>query len=193
MCRYCGLDRPENPGAICTNRLLDGPHVWVDDAGVFVPELNTDPEPQLNATMVAMTSSNFDARQTPRDLFDRLNAEFKFTLDAAASKENALCTEFFTVEEDALSRCWKGRVFCNPPYGRQKTGDFVRKAVAERDCAEVIVVLVPSRTDTRWFHDVVYQSSGIEVRFIKGRLKSPGRKVSWPFASMLIEIGRAHV
>lgn len=48
MCRYCGLDRPENPGAICTNRLLDGPHVWVDDAGVFVPELNTDPEPQLN-------------------------------------------------------------------------------------------------------------------------------------------------
>ena len=141
-----------------------------------------------NATMAVMTSSEFEAWQTPKDLFARLNEEFNFTLDAAASKENALCSEFFTIEEDALSRCWKGRVFLNPPYGRQKTGDFVRKAVAERDCAEVIVVLVPSRTDTRWFHDVVYQQAGIDVRFIKGRLKSPGRKVPWPFASMLIVI-----
>lgn len=141
-----------------------------------------------NATMAAMTSSEFEAWQTPRDLFDKLNAEFGFTLDATASKENTLCPAFFDIETDAMKQQWSGSVWMNPPYGPKKTGEFVRRAVAQRNNCTVIVVLVPSRTDTRWFHDVVYQKPGVEVRFIKGRLKSPGRKVPWPFASMLIII-----
>jgi len=64
---------------------------------------------------------------TPQSVFDSLNKEFKFTLDPAATKQNAKCKKFFTVKEDGLKQSWLGeRVFCNPPYGRV-IGDWVKK------------------------------------------------------------------
>lgn len=116
-------------------------------------------------------SCHFSSRSsdwaTPQAFFDDLDAEFQFTLDPCASKDNAKCHMFYTEMEDGLSRSWAGeRVFMNPPYGRQ-IGKWIAKAYSESQRGATVVCLVPSRTDTRWWHD--YCMKG-EVRFIRGRL-----------------------
>lgn len=74
------------------------------------------------------------------------------------------------------------RVFCNPPYGTALE-KWVKKAYAERNNAELIVMLIPSRTDTRWFHDYILGTA--EIRFIKGRLRFGGSENSAPFPSLI--------
>ncbi|WP_205904891.1 DNA N-6-adenine-methyltransferase [Deinococcus sp. S9] len=70
---------------------------------------------------------------TPRDFFEELNLEFGFTLDAAASHENALCPRYFTKEDDALRQDWGDEiVFVNPPYGRELR-HWVAKAAREAE------------------------------------------------------------
>lgn len=57
---------------------------------------------------------------TPRRLFEELNDEFEFTIDVAASSENAKCARFYSEKDDGLSKSWEGEVvFCNPPYGKE--------------------------------------------------------------------------
>lgn len=64
-----------------------------------------------------MFSSGKDDWETPKDLFDKLNEEFGFTLDACATDENAKCSHYFTEDTDGLSQDWQGQtVYCNPPY-----------------------------------------------------------------------------
>ena len=119
---------------------------------------------------------------TPQDFFDKLNEEFHFDLDPCSTHENAKCFYHFTREDDGLSKEWSGhRVFCNPPYGRE-IGPWVAKCA--RGGADIAVALLPSRTDTRWFHDHIYGKA--EIRFIKGRLKFGGCKDSAPFPSMVV-------
>lgn len=72
-------------------------------------------------------SSKTDMWATPQDFFDALDAEFHFTLDACAVKENAKCEAYYTPEQDGLDQPWTGRVWCNPPYGRN-VGQWVKKA-----------------------------------------------------------------
>jgi len=127
---------------------------------------------------------------TPLDLFAELEQEFgPFYLDAAASPENALCPSFYSVEDNALRRPWYGRVFCNPPYGRE-LGKWVRKAQDEvdKEHAEVVVMLLPAYTSVSWFHDVIWcvEPVNITVRFLRGRLKFRGAKHPAPFASMIV-------
>jgi site-specific DNA-methyltransferase (adenine-specific) len=119
---------------------------------------------------------------TPQDVFDKLNAEFGFTLDPSATRENAKCPKFYTREDDGLAQNWKGeRVFCNPPYGRE-IGPWVKKMATGG--ASITVGLLPARTDTRWFHDHIYGKA--EIRFVRGRLKFGGSKNSAPFPSMIV-------
>ena len=131
----------------------------------------------------AMYSSASDNWETPQDFFDALNAEFHFTLDAAASDENAKCARYFTKVQDGLAQDWTGVVWCNPPYGRE-VGRWVAKAAKSAEKGAVVVMLLPARTDTRWFHD--YINGRAEVRFVKGRLKFGGAKSSAPFPSMVV-------
>lgn len=119
---------------------------------------------------------------TPQDLFDELNNRHKFNLDPCATKENAKCKKFFTKKEDGLKQSWKNkRVFMNPPYGRG-IGSWIKKA--SEGGAEIVVCLLPARTDTKWFHNYIYNKSKIE--FIKGRLKFGGHQNSAPFPSMIV-------
>jgi site-specific DNA-methyltransferase (adenine-specific) len=119
---------------------------------------------------------------TPQEFFDVLDKEFKFNLDPCATNENAKCVKFYTEEDDGLVQDWKGaRVFCNPPYGRV-IGDWVKKCATGG--GKLTVALLPARTDTRWFHDYIYNKA--EIRFIKGRLKFGGHKNSAPFPSMVV-------
>lgn len=74
-----------------------------------------------------MFSSKTDLWATPQALFDDLNKEFGFTLDACALPENAKCERYYSPQEDGLQQPWEGVVWCNPPYGRQ-IGEWVKKA-----------------------------------------------------------------
>tara|TARA_R110002126_G_C10183612_1_gene475248 strand:+ start:67 stop:501 length:435 start_codon:yes stop_codon:yes gene_type:complete len=133
-----------------------------------------------------MPPSATDDWATPRDLFNVLNEEHRFDLDVAASSTNALCKEWFGLDHldearrDGLKADWYGHVWCNPPYGRV-IKDWVLKASQHHD---LVVMLLPARTDTRWFHELVLPNA--DVKFIKGRLKFGGHTVSAPFPSMLV-------
>ena len=70
----------------------------------------------INKGMMVSDSSEWE---TPQEFYDRLDAIYRFTLDVAATPENAKCEAFYTEEDDALGLAWPGRVWCNPPYGRQ--------------------------------------------------------------------------
>lgn len=132
--------------------------------------------------MAVHYSSKTPEWSTPQAFFDTLDAEFDFTLDPAATKENAKCKKFYTEEENGLKQDWKGeRVFVNPPYGRV-IGDWVKKM--SESGAEVCVALLPARTDTRWFHQYIYGKA--QVRLLKGRLKFGDSKTSAPFPSMVV-------
>lgn len=132
----------------------------------------------------AMFSSKTDMWETPQDFFDKLNREFNFTLDVCATPENAKCENFYSPEQDGLSLSWNGRVWCNPPYGRQ-VGQWVEKAYMSAQAGALVVMLLPARTDTAWFHGYIYHRKEVEIRFVRGRLKFGGSKTCAPFPSML--------
>ena len=132
-----------------------------------------------------MFSSNTDEWYTPIDFFNQLDQEFHFNLDPCATDENHKCDKYFTKEIDGLSQKWGGcRVFCNPPYGRV-IGEWVKKSYEEsRKPNTIVVMLIPARTDTKWFHEYIYGKA--EIRFVKGRLKFGGCKNAAPFPSMVV-------
>lgn len=128
-------------------------------------------------------SSNTPEWATPQSFFDALNREFSFTLDPCSTHENAKCEKHYTKEDDGLSQSWGGQVvFCNPPYGRELP-KWVKKCYDESRHATV-VMLIPARTDTSYFHDYIYGKA--EIRFIRGRLKFNDGKQGAPFPSMVV-------
>jgi len=124
---------------------------------------------------------------TPKSYFDEVNEEFNFTLDACAEEWNKKCDNYFSKEDDALSKDWTGNVWMNPPYGKE-IPKFVKKAYEEsQKNANVVVGLIPARTDTKWFHDWVVGKA--EIRFIKGRIRfehEKGAGGSPAFPSLLV-------
>jgi len=107
---------------------------------------------------------------TPPEVFDPLQAEFGFTLDACATPQNAKLPRYFTEAEDGLFQSWQGhRVWLNPPYGREIYA-WTRKARESRNDAEIIVGLLPASTDLSWWHDDVL-SGDAEVRYLRGRVR----------------------
>ena len=131
-----------------------------------------------------MYSSNTDECGTPQKLFDELNEKFDFDVDVCANAENAKCRRYFSKEEDGLKQDWTQFKTCwmNPPYGRQ-IGSWIEKAYETSLHGTTVVCLLPSRTDTRWFHDYCVKG---DITFIKGRLKFNDGKVPAPFPSMIV-------
>lgn len=112
---------------------------------------------------------------TPDDVFIPINAEFKFTLDAAADDNNARADLFFNAEDDALTQDWgKHVVWLNPPYGERagKLSDWIKKGLDASRGGATVCMLIPARTNTNWFHDICLKHG--EVRFIRGRPKFGG-------------------
>lgn len=120
---------------------------------------------------------------TPDGVFSDLNSEFGFTLDVCAIAENAKCERFFCPDDDGLLMPWSGTCWCNPPYGN-RIGDWCEKAYREAFNGATTVLLLPARTDTRWFHNWILGKA--EIRFIKGRLKFGDAANSAPFPSMIV-------
>lgn len=155
-----------------------------------------------------MFSSQSDEWETPQDLFDALNAEFGFHVDVAATAKNsktegcyfgpgrafpdALNVDWHRFMHDGHGEAqWTPTVcWLNPPYSR--CAEFVAKAAAEAKQGCTVVMLIPARTDTRYFHEHIWDATRhrprrrVEVRFLKGRLKFSGSKSSAPFPSMIV-------
>lgn len=131
-------------------------------------------------------TSNTDLWATPQDLFDKLNEEFNFQLDVCADENNHKCDRYFTKEVDGLKQKWFGTCWMNPPYGRE-ISKWIKKAYETSLAGATVVCLLPSRTDTKWWHE--YCMKG-EIRFIKGRLKFGDSKNAAPFPSAVIVFGK---
>lgn len=133
----------------------------------------------------SMVSSKTNEWETPQNLFDKLNAEFHFTLDVAATKENAKCEKFFTIENNGLKQKWGGHIcWMNPPYGGQ-TGEWIKKAWEESKNNATIVCLIVSSTDRSYWHEYIFPYA-TEIRFVRGRLKFGIAKSTAPFASAIV-------
>lgn len=116
------------------------------------------------------------ALTTPASLFSALHSEFGFTLDGAASPDNALCARFSSVDKP---QSWAGeRVFCNPPWS--SIPPFVELAAA----ASLAVLLVPARTNARWFHRALALGAG--VRFFVGKPRFGDAKWTSPVDCLLL-------
>jgi site-specific DNA-methyltransferase (adenine-specific) len=115
-----------------------------------------------------------DDWKTPRWLYEQLNAEFEFDFDPCPPNP----------QFDGLAVSWGARNFVNPPYGRP-ISDWLKKALHERQIGNLSVFLIPSRTDTGWWHDYVMPH---EVRFLRGRLKFDDGANPAPFASAVVVI-----
>jgi site-specific DNA-methyltransferase (adenine-specific) len=115
---------------------------------------------------------------TPKGVYDGLDSEFKFDFDPCPLNS---CF-------DGLSMEWGYRNFINPPYGRS-IGLWLCKGFQEREKGKLCVFLIPSRTDTKWWHDYIMKAD--EIRFIKGRLKFGNSKNSAPFPSCIVIFKKA--
>lgn len=134
-------------------------------------------------------SSESDEWESPKNVFHFYNKLFNFSLDAAATIENSLCSNYFTKENNSLEQDWNkyGNIWCNPPYGKL-IGKFIEKGYEESKKGCSIVFLIPARTDTKYWHN--FCSKG-EVFFIKGRLSFKNKtnllkNISAPFPSAIV-------
>jgi phage N-6-adenine-methyltransferase len=136
-----------------------------------------------NGNMAVHYSSERMDWATPWGFFNRLDAEFGFDLDVCALPTSAKCKHFFTPEDDGLAQPWEGVCWMNPPYGNQ-IGDWMRKAYEESRRGATVVCLVPSRTDTNWWHEWAMKAD--EIRLVRGRLTFEGAETSAPFPSAVV-------
>lgn len=146
-----------------------------------------------NAVMFGKAS---DEWRTPQAFFEALDAEFGFDVDMAATAENCWVEQYWGPDHyqadrrNSLVFDWSGVCWLNPPYS--KCREFIAKAALEASKGCIVVCLVPARTDTRWFHEHVWDREqhrprpGVEVRFIKGRLTFGGAEAGAPFPSVVI-------
>jgi|2_EtaG_2_1085320.scaffolds.fasta_scaffold14398_3 site-specific DNA-methyltransferase (adenine-specific) len=152
--------KPETPN-------VRGPKLWSKDSG---------------AVGFKSKSTEWD---TPQDFYDRLDRDWNFTLDPCATHSSAKCKKYFTIKDDGLAQDWAGHhVFVNPPYGRG-IGEWIEKAHEEsKKHNTIVVMLIPSRTDTKWWHNYVMKAK--EIHFLKGRLKFGSSTNAAPFPSAIV-------
>lgn len=137
-------------------------------------------------TRYAGSKRHVDDRALPPADFAKLDRRFKFTVDVAASQENAKCKRFYTEENSGLIASWKDeRVYCNPPYS--DIAPWIRKAWAERQAELVVMVLPANRTEQRWWQELIepfrdQALSPLTVEFVPGRWRflKPGQKTIGP-------------
>lgn len=137
-----------------------------------------------------------DDRRTPQELFDELDAEHgPFTVDVAASAENAKCLRFYDLASDGLAQSWAGElVWCNPPFSRLMP--WVQKALEEiaAGCVRVVMLLPANRTEQPFWQEYIEpvrdRGLGVTTRFLPGRQKfgsasGPG-KAGCPFGCVVV-------
>lgn len=166
------------------------------DGEQLLEAINNLPKP--NANLKALFSSEKDNWETPDDFFAAMEQLFgKFDFDAAADNGNYKCETYLSpdLNHDGLEINWSTQItskprgkqllaWLNPPYGRGITGKWVEKAYKESQKGVQTVLLLPARTDTKWYK--LCHEKAAEIYFITGRLKFKGAKHSAPFPSMVV-------
>ena len=133
----------------------------------------------------SMYSSEKHDWETPADFFEGLNRRYKFQIDLAANSKNAKLDTYYSEKDDALSKDWNLTSWLNPPYGRA-IGNWIQRAHLQSKLHfSTIVVLMPARTDTLYFHDYVMKAK--KIFFVRGRLTFVGAPSPAPFPSMVVE------
>ena len=118
----------------------------------------------------SLMTSNTNEWYTPKKFYDQLHKEFNFTLDPCATPESAKCENYYTIIENGLIQDWDNHtVFVNPPYGRD-IKNWIKKCYEESLKGIVVVALIPARTDTRYWHDYIFNKAK-DIRFLRGRIK----------------------
>lgn len=138
----------------------------------------------MNKSLLSSRKMDYE---TPGDLFNPLDDIFKFDIDLAANKENSKCINYIDKEINSLNQDWNlfaNWCWLNPPYGRS-LGKWIEKSYNSFYCK--ICLLIPSRTDTKYFHRYITKSR--LIIFLSGRLKFSNDKNSAPFPSMLVFFG----
>lgn len=152
----------------------------------------------MNTEVYSRTEKTSDLWQTPKYFFNLLDNKFHFTLDPCTDKNNWLGTnKFYTKKDDGLKQDWKGeQVFVNPPFS-QVEDKKIRKGWAWKCYNEgikentFVVLILPSRTDTKYFHDYIMKAN--EIWFCKGRVnfllngKKPDNGATFPLAIIIFE------
>lgn len=122
-------------------------------------------------------------------LFNQLNKEFNFNLDAAADIDNARCKLWITEQDDAFTKAWNvwkkmgTRVWLYPPNGKDYR-KWAKKALEESKTGCIVVGLFPATTESDWFKDFIFAQA--EVRFINKRLRSSGQDGNPTRGSMVV-------
>jgi len=196
-CQDCGY-----PQSACECRSLFGePDVPVAPTVVDEEPLEDDREDQdedqlddeaddeVSEYQQVHWSDESDEWATPPSLLRPLDeAVGGFDLDpCSGAEERSIAPETYTESDDGLSKRWHGRVWCNPPYSDVE--DWLEKARFEigRDDVELVLVLLPARTSTQWFHRFAVESTAI--CFLEGRLRFGDASDDAPFPSILIAYG----
>lgn len=122
--------------------------------------------------------------RTPDWLFETLNAYFKFDCDVCANDSNYLCENYYTSENSCFDNPWGKINFMNPPYSRGMNKFIERAYLQWKDHNRMTVALLPSRTDTKWFHDYIYGKA--HIFFMRGRLRFNDQPNPAPFPSMIV-------
>jgi phage N-6-adenine-methyltransferase len=125
---------------------------------------------------------------TPWAVFNQWNNRFCFTLDVCASADNAKCERYYDIQTNGLAQDWSKDVcWMNPPYGREIV-QWVQKAYEESLRGAVVVCLLPSRTDTGWWHSFVIPGAS-QIHYLRGRIRFEGAEHSAPFPSAVVVFG----
>ncbi len=152
-------------------------------------------------------STGKDDWATPDEVFLPLHNEFRFTLDAAASRDNhriyywlgpgSCYSDALAMEDWGVFKSGPQHIWLNPPYSRGLQGKFIKAAWEQSQIhGHVVVMLIPARTDTVAFHGFIWDRNkhrphpGVQVRFLKGRIKFGGAKHGAPFPSMVVVFDR---
>ena len=181
----CGLRSSRWYGYYVSNDCVHGACITVGN-GRSVDRAVTGGTSMKANDLKVMFSSETNEWATPQDFFEKLSKLYgPYDLDPCSTIKNAKCKYFFTEQDDGLSQDWSGyNVFMNPPYGR-KIGNWIEKAYEEsRKDNTTVTCLIPSRTDTKYWHD--YCMKADKILFIKGRLKFGIATNAAPFPSAVV-------
>jgi len=134
-----------------------------------------------------------DKWATPDPLFDKLNKEFRFTLDPCCEVHTAKCSKYYTLEDNGLDKDWQGEtVFCNPPYSNGNIDLWMEKCYKESlKPNTTVVALVAVSTSAKWFHQWVLNKA--ELRFVDRRVKFVGAPYTATFSSVIVIFGRSGI
>lgn len=118
--------------------------------------------------------------QTPKELYEKLDKKYHFDFDPCPPNHSF----------DGLSIEWGNSNFVNPPYGNE-IPKWLKKGYEESLKGKTVVFLIPSRTDTRWWHDYVMKAK--YIHFIKGRLRFDDGNNPAPFPSCVVVFNHTKV